>query len=270
MSDINNSAMEIRRMDEYALLDSPVHRLNSLAKLLVTIVYIFVVASFDKYAFSGLFVMILYPVTMFTVAGFSFRTCFVKFRFVLPLVLMVGIFNPFFDREPVLSVGPLIITGGIISMATLMLKGVLCVMASFIFAATTSVDSICKALRKLHVPNMFVTLFLLTCRYVYVLIDEVSIMFTAYKLRAPGQKGIRFDAWGSFLGQLLLRSMDRAEELYSSMCLRGFSGEYEYADSGKMKLKDWIFLITVIFLIVILRKYNLFAALGSLGVQRRI
>ncbi len=270
MSDINNSAMEIRRMDEYALMDSPIHRLNSLAKLLVTIAYIFIVASFDKYDFSGLFAMILYPVTMFTVAGFSFRTCFVKFKYVLPLVLMVGIFNPFLDREPAFAVGTFVITGGMISMVTLMLKGILCVMASFIFAATTPVDSICKALRKLHVPGIFVNLFLLTCRYIYVLVDEVSVMTTAYKLRAPGQKGIRFDAWGSFLGQLLLRSMDRAEELYSSMCLRGFTGEYEYADSGKMKLKDWIFLIVVISLSVYLRRYNIFAALGSLGVQRRI
>lgn len=54
-------------------------------------------------------------------------------------------------------------------------------------------------------------------------------MTDAYRLRAPGQKGIQFSAWGSFLGQLLLRSMDRAEELYASMLLRGFHDHFHYA-----------------------------------------
>ena len=51
-------------------------------------------------------------------------------------------------------------------------------------------------------------------------------MIQAYSLRAPNQKGIHISAWGSFLGQLLLRSMDRAQELYYSMLLRGFRGEF--------------------------------------------
>ena len=43
---------------------------------------------------------------------------------------------------------------------------------------------------------------------------------TAYALRAPGEKGIHFRAWGSLLGQLLLRSVDRAQLVYESMLLR--------------------------------------------------
>ena len=58
-------------------------------------------------------------------------------------------------------------------------------------------------------------------------------MSEAYHLRAPGQKGIHISAWGSFLGQLLLRSMDRAEDLYESMLLRGFRGEFYYAEVPK-------------------------------------
>lgn len=48
----------------------------------------------------------------------------------------------------------------------------------------------------------------------------------AYELRAPGQKGIHFKVWGSLMGQMLLRSMDRAEVIYESMCLRGFDGVF--------------------------------------------
>ena len=87
-----------------------------------------------------------------------------------------------------------------------------------------------RALRQLHVPKIIPTLLLLCFRYISLLLEEVSVMITAYQLRAPGQKGIHISAWGSFLGQLLLRSRSWPKnELYDSMCLRGFYGEFYYA-----------------------------------------
>ena len=84
-------------------------------------------------------------------------------------------------------------------------------------------------------PKLLTALLLLTYRYVEVLLEQAGIMTTAYHLRAPGQKGIAVSAWGSFLGQLLLRSMDRAEDLYESMELRGFTGEFYYAERQKSR-----------------------------------
>jgi cobalt/nickel transport system permease protein len=63
-------------------------------------------------------------------------------------------------------------------------------------------------------------------------------MTEAYHLRAPGQKGIQVSAWGSFLGQLLLRSMDRAQELYAAMLLRGYDGEFPYAEDRAFRPAD--------------------------------
>ena len=77
-------------------------------------------------------------------------------------------------------------------------------------------------------------------------------MTDAYHLRAPGQKGIHISAWGSFLGQLLLRSMDRAQELYSSMLLRGYHQHFHYADIKSFCTRDalYIFLCTAFFLLL--------------------
>jgi len=222
---------------------SPVHSLNATVKFLATVLYIITVISFDKYNLSALFVMILYPVFMFQLSGISIGRCLYKMRIVLPLVCAVGLLNPFFDKAPMLYIGNTTISGGVVSMVTLMLKGVLCVTASYILVATTPFDRICAALRKLHIPEFIVTLLLLTYRYISVMMEEVSVMTDAYMLRAPHQKGVQKSAWGSFLGQLLLRSMDRAEELYSSMKLRGFSGEFIYAELGKCRAKDYAFLI---------------------------
>ena len=241
MSDISRTLGRMRRMDDLALLSSPVHRLHPLSKLLTTVVYIMTVVSFHKYDLSGIAVMTLYPAFMSALSGISLRACLDRMRFVMPLVCFVGIFNPFFDRTIFFRLGSFAVTGGMISMITLMLKGVLCLMASFLLAATTSIDSLCRCLRQLHVPDMIVSLFLLTFRYIFVLTEEVSVMTQAYSLRAPGQRGIHISAWGSFVGQLLLRSMDRAKELYESMLLRGFTGDLLYAAPCRMRWKDLLF-----------------------------
>ena len=263
-STIDKSIRELREMDALADQESFVHSLHPLAKLLTTVFYILTVVSFHKYSLSALSVMILYPVMVFQISGISPAVCFRKLRFALPLVCAVGILNPFFDRQILFQIGSVPVSGGAISMLTLMLKGVLCLTASFLLAATTRMDSICAALRMLHVPSMAVTLLLLTFRYITLMAEEVSVMSQAYALRAPGQRGIHYTAWGSFLGQLLLRSMDRAEELYSSMQLRGFSGEFPYAKAGKPSAADFLWILCWSALFVFCRNVNVAALLGSL------
>lgn len=151
-------------------------------------------------------------------------------------------------------------------MLTLMMKGIFCLMASFLLVATTSIEEICRALRKLHFPKMITSLLLLTFRYISVLLEEVAIMTEAYHLRAPGQKGIHISAWGSFLGQLLLRSMDRAEALYESMELRGFYGEFYYAKGRKANSLSWPAAFVYAALIMLTRLYNISDLFGSLFV----
>ena len=266
MDKLTNAQSELREMDALAAQDSPVHRLHPLCKLLVTICYIATVVSFPKYDFSGLVVMALYPVLLFQAAGIPVGTCFYKLRVVLPLVCAVGIVNPFLDRMPLLRLGSLTVTGGMVSMVTLMEKGIFSLMASFLLIATTPMDSLCAALRRLHVPSVLTTLLLLTYRYIGLMLEEVAVMTEAYKLRAPGQKGIHISAWGSFLGQLLLRSMDRAQELYGSMLLRGFQGEFFYADVPPCKPGGVVYTIAWAGLFLLARMFPLASALGGLFV----
>ncbi|MBQ2153482.1 MAG: cobalt ECF transporter T component CbiQ, partial [Oscillospiraceae bacterium] len=89
----------------------------------------------------------------------------------------------------------------------------------------------------------------------------------AYRLRAPGQKGIHASAWGSFLGQLLLRSMDRAQSLYESMLLRGFAGEFRYAEGRRAGLRDWIFVLICLSVFALCRFVDLSALIGGLLVR---
>ena len=238
MSKVSAAGVEFREMDELAAQESAIHALHPLIKLLVTLAYIIVVVSFPKYALSGLSVMVLYPILIFQASGIPVRTCFHKLRVVMPLVCAVGLLNPFFDRVPLRYLGNLAVSGGVISMITLMLKGIFSLMASFLLVATTKMDALCA--------------------------EEISIMTDAYHLRAPGQKGIHISAWGSFLGQLLLRSMDRADELYQSMQLRGFCGDFYYADSAPCTLGAAMYGVLWVGAFLLARCFDLPLLLGNL------
>lgn len=267
MNKASQAWAQIMAVNDLSDRSSPMHTIHPLAKLLAVIAYIFTVVSFPKYDLTGIFVMVLYPVLLYQLADIPIRTCFRSLRFVLPLVLAVSIVNPFLDTVPYSVAGLFRLPRGCISMVTLMLKGTFTLLISFLLIATTKVEALCAALRRLHVPEVMVTLFLLTYRYVAVLMEQVSIMLDAYMLRAPGQNGIHISAWGSFLGQLLLRSMDKAKELYQSMLLRGFDGSFSYLEIPPFSRRDWVFLACSAAFFLTARATNLAVLFGSIFVR---
>lgn len=266
MSKMNRAIYEIQSLDALANENRWVNRLHPLVKLCVTILYIGITVSFPKYNLSSLLVMAVYPVILFVTGDISFREGIRRLRIVLPLVCVVGIFNPFFDRKIMMQVGKVNISGGVLSMLTLMIKGMLTVFASYLLIATTTIEKICYALRPLHLPKIFVTQILLIYRYISVLLSEANRITQAYALRAPGQKGIHFKVWGSLVGQMLLRSMDRAEDIYESMCLRGYQGEFYYGSKIKMRWTDILYLSVWAVLFLALRFLPVSEMIGSMFV----
>ena len=160
------------------------NRVHPLVKFILTIGYIVVAVSFPKCDLIGLLGMAVYLIAGFLLAELSFGKCLRRLQVVLPLVCMVGLANPFFDRIAV-WIGGFCIRTGVISMFTLMLKGIFAVRASYLLIATTTLEQICYALQLLHVPQV-----MLTGRYLTVLLAEVNRTTQAYALRAPNQKGV--------------------------------------------------------------------------------
>ena len=269
---IGNAIGEIRSIDTAANQDQWMNRLHPLVKLMLTILYIALTVSFSRYQLAGILCMAVYPLVAFTVGEISFAGCLKRLRIVLPLVCMVGILNPFFDRSEALRVGSLVVSGGVLSMVTLMLKGVLTVLASYLLIITTPIEKLCRALRMIHVPKIIVTELLLIYRYVTVLLAEANRITQAYSLRAPGQKGVAFKAWGPLLGQMLLRSMDRAGVLYESMCIRGFIGEFPAAAdrdkvSAAQRRTDLLWLAGWTAVFVVIRFFPVTEWVGGLFVR---
>lgn len=263
MSKMNHAIYEIHHMDAMAQKNQWVNLIHPLVKLLLTVFYIAVTVSFSRYDIIGLAGMVLYPLAVFILGDISIKDSLRRLRVVLPLVCVIGIFNPFFDKVPVVFMG-IPMNAGVLSMFTLMMKGIFSVMASYLLIATTSIEKICYALSLLYVPRIMVTQILLTYRYITVLLEEVNRITQAYSLRAPNQKGIHFKVWGSLTGQLLLRSMDRAEVVYESMLLRGYKGDFKYmGQKVKFRMQDFLYLLLWAGVIVLFRMQPVFIVIGN-------
>ena len=263
MSKMNHAIYEIHHMDAMAQKNQWVNLIHPRVKLLLTVFYIAVTVSFSRYDIIGLAGMVLYPLAVFILGDISIKDSLRRLRVVLPLVCVIGIFNPFFDKVPVVFMG-IPMNAGVLSMFTLMMKGIFSVMASYLLIATTSIEKICYALSLLYVPRIMVTQILLTYRYITVLLEEVNRITQAYSLRAPNQKGIHFKVWGSLTGQLLLRSMDRAEVVYESMLLRGYKGDFKYmGQKVKFRMQDFLYLLLWAGVIVLFRMQPVFIVIGN-------
>ena len=265
MSKIEKNLQEIKKLNELQNREGILQGLHPVVKLLTTILYILTVVSFPKYQVVPCFVMCIYLILCYNLGDLSVRDGIYRMRWILPLVCVVGIFNPILDRTMV-PVAGMEIAGGWLSMMSLILKGIYAVLAAYLLIATTSIEDLCYALRCLKVPKILVTIIMLIDRYFLILGEEADRIMTAYKLRAPKQKGIHYKAWGPLVGQWLIRSMDRAEVVYESMSLRGFRGDF--VEMRRRALRGWdvAFLFIWIAVFMILRHTDLVEVLGQVFV----
>ncbi len=264
MSKISEAIHGIHHVDAMAAQDQWLNRIHPLAKLLVTVCYIAALLSFSKYELSGIAGMGVYLLILFITGEIPVRKSMRQVRLVLVLVCAVGIANPFIDRTVAGHIGKIAVTGGMISMAVLMLKGIFAVLASYLLIITTTMGQICYALRLLRVPKTFVSVLLLIYRYIAVLLKEAERMMQAYELRAPGQKGVHFRVWGTLAGRLLLGSIDRAQVVYESMLLRGFDGEFRNHTRNGSYVKSTLYGCACISGILFLRMVPVFTLAGNI------
>lgn len=262
MAKLEQAVKDIHEIDRAGGRNTGRGGVHPLSRLLVTFFYILAVLSFHKYNLIGLAGMILYILIQCIWHEHSARDMIRHIWPVLLLTAVVGIANPLFDRNEYITIGNVAITGGMLSMVTLMLKGMFCVMASYLLVIQTGIRQICYSLHLLRIPREIVTMLLLMHRYLVVLMKEAERMQQAYKLRAPGQKGLHFKVWGSFVGLLLLRSIDRAGVVYESMKLRGFDGKIQNSGERGGRGISLIYVIIWGTAIFVLRSFPVFRIVG--------
>lgn len=253
MMKISEAISDLHKMDMEAGRHGWLQGLHPLPKLLTTVFFILTTVSYGKYDLAGLLKMGIYLIIGFVMGDISVKLLIKRMRAVLVLVCLVGIANPFIDRKVLFQIGEFAVTGGMVSAVTLMLKGVFAVAASYLLMVTTAVEDLGYALRRLHIPKVFVTVLMLVYRYIIVLLKEIERMTDAYSLRAPGQTGLHYKVWGTMVGQLLLRSMDRAQIVYDSMMLRGYQGEFYLRCKKRAGVGDYLYAAVWVTVMLVLR-----------------
>jgi cobalt/nickel transport system permease protein len=200
-----------RLLDRYSRLGSPVHRRPAGVKLGVALATVLFTVSLPVGAF----------VPLGAVAG------------LLAVVTAVSRVPPGFLLRRLVLLEPLVLGASGLSLlqpgggrvfATLAAKTTLCLLTMLLLANTTPFAEILRVMRRVRVPALLVDTVALLYRYLFVLTDEAQRMRRARASRSyrPG----RWWTWrgrAALLGQLFVRSSERAERIYAAMVARGWS-----------------------------------------------
>jgi cobalt/nickel transport system permease protein len=209
-----------------ALGSSPIHKLDPRAKSIVVLLFVAAVTSFGKYEVSRLMPFVFYPVAITALSGVRAGTVVKRTLLAAPFILLVGLFNPLFDREPLLRIGSFVVTGGWLSFLSIMLRAFFAVSGAVLLVLTTRFDHLCLGLEKMGVPQVFVTQLQFLYRYIGLLAGEAQRMLRAHDLRSgKNDRKISLSTYAPMLGTMLLRALDRATRIHRSMLSRGFDGE---------------------------------------------
>jgi len=139
------------------------------------------------------------------------------FKFVLRRLLMVEVF--------IISIAllSLIRPASRPIFISALLKSNLCVLAMLVLTWTTPFQQILYELRRWRLPPVMLTTLALMYRYVPVLAEEAGRMSRARASRSfSSHRRLSWNNLALIIGQLFIRSAERAERIYLAMCARGW------------------------------------------------
>lgn len=232
--------LDIGELDALARRDTALHALDPRAKLIATLLFLVAVVSWGRYELAGLLPLAAFPLFVCAAGRVPFAWLGRKLLVAAPFALALGAFNPIFDTSTRAVLGGVEISGGWLSFASIALRLALTVAAALALVAVTGVNPLCAAARKLGAPRALVSQIALLYRYLFVLAGESARMARAAELRAPGHRRT-LGQFGSMLGHLLLRALDRGHRIHLAMRCRGFSGAIPQLAPTRFRPRDAAF-----------------------------
>ena len=176
---------------------------------------------------------------------------------ILPFSILAACWLPFLGDGPTVQVlggAVRLSVTGLWIFAGVAMKSFLGASAAILLASTTPFPALLTGLRKLRVPSILVDMLGLTYRYLFVLFEEAMRL-----RRAAAARGYR-PKWlgqavliGRLIGQLFMRSYERAERVYGAMLQRGYKGQMPLAHTLHFSKVDATVLLLVIPTLVAVR-----------------
>lgn len=106
-------------------------------------------------------------------------------------------------------------------------KVFLSVITVSIFNHTTQWNHVTGALRKLHVPGIFIFTLDITLKYIVVLGNLINDLLISMQLRSVGKNNKKYDSIGGVMGVTFIRGVEMNKQMYEAMQCRGFTDDYK-------------------------------------------
>lgn len=263
MTALEAAAASFRRIDQWALQDTVIHRLDARAKVLATLAFVVAVASFDRYTVAALLPFALFPIVLAVLGKLPAGQVTKNVALAIPFALVIGLFNPLFDRQVAFQLGSLSLSGGWLSCASIVVRAVLTLGAALVLVGVTGFPAVCAALDRCGMPRVFALQMQFLYRYIFVLIEDGERSTRALALRSCGRKP-RLATVASLLGLLLLRTWQRAEMIHLAMLSRAYQGQFHSRNTCRFGAREVVFVLGWLTLFALLRCHDASRLLGSL------
>lgn len=227
----------------------------------VTLLYLIAMLSVPIDSLVMLLWFALYPIVMAPVIGEDFTRVFARSLIALPFAALIGIFNPLYHTEPAFTAGGIAVSVGWVEFVSICLRALLSVQALLILIGSGGFIGLCRSLEQAGVPALITTQLLMVYRYMTVLLEESLQMTRARRARGYGRRHMSLKMWGTFCGQLFLRTVSRAEAIHRAMLARGFAGRMPHISVQRRRwtLRDTIMLAACTAAFAVMRFANISA-----------
>ena len=115
---------------------------------------------------------------------------------------------------------------GIRNELLIVIKVFLSISTLSIFNHTTQWNHITGALRKLHIPGIFIFTLDITLKYIVLLGNLITDLLTSLQLRSVGKNNKKYSSIGGVMGVTFVRGTEMNRQMYEAMQCRGFTDDY--------------------------------------------
>lgn len=228
--------------------------ISALALLIMTLLYLGLMLSVAPEALTRLLWFALYPIVMAPVLGEEYGRVFRRSLIALPFVVLIGIFNPLYQTEPAFTVYGVTVSRGWVTFVSIVVRALLSVQALLILVDSVGFTGLCRSLQRVGVPTVLTTQLMMVYRYMTVLLQESLDMTRARQARGYRKGNMSLSMWGTYCGQLFLRTVARSERIHRAMLARGFDGSIPILKESKIwGVRDTVAVIVCACVLVLFR-----------------
>lgn len=244
-------------IDQYSGLDSFVHRLDPRTKIIASIAVILVILLTPPGSWEAFAIYLLILLGWVWMARLPFKYVLKRSLVILPFVVMIAIFIPFFKEGNEIwgwnvwawHIG--ITYEGLAVLVNVIIKGWLSMLCLIVLTSSSKFADLLQGMYRLKVPLIFVQIISFMYRYIFVLIDQAMRMQMARDSRNFGvNRWVIFKTMGNMIGMLFIRSYERGERIYAAMLSRGYTGEFPATSRLRFRLTDACFATTLAMLLI--------------------